>query len=75
MHGNAREWCASPYAKRYDGSEEKGSEVEANRRTIRGGSYYLEPWRCRSAFRGYVDWTAGYAYDGLRVIVSAKVQD
>ena len=51
MHGNVWEWCASPYAKKYDGSESKGAEAPGRLRVVRGGSWYGQAVECRSACR------------------------
>jgi formylglycine-generating enzyme required for sulfatase activity len=58
MHGNVREWCASPYAKTYDRSESKGAEAPGSSRVLRGGSWVSDAHRCRSANRAYdrPDW-------------------
>ena len=53
MHGNVWEWCASPHAGRYNGSESKGAEAPANWRVLRGGSWYTFARFCRSASRSY----------------------
>ena len=52
MHGNATEWTRSaarayPY-RGHDGRNEMGP---ADRRIVRGGSWYDRPRRCRSSFR------------------------
>ena len=52
MHGNVWEWCASPYAETYDGSESKGAEAPGRDRVLRGGSWGINADSCRCAFRG-----------------------
>lgn len=59
MHGNVREWCADHWHDSYEGAPTDGSvwlsENENNYRMLRGGSWYLNPWNCRSASRnGYI---------------------
>ena len=56
MHGNVYEWCRDHYDSYdktpVDGSAWEMSEKEA-RRIARGGSWYSNPWICRSAVRYY----------------------
>jgi formylglycine-generating enzyme required for sulfatase activity len=77
MHGNVWEWCEDHWHDSYEGAPIDGSawidpEAEENaERVLRGGSWILNPWGCRSATRyGYV---AGIRYDndGFRVVCSA----
>jgi formylglycine-generating enzyme required for sulfatase activity len=55
MHGNVEEWCASPYADKYDGSESRDARESglllSGRAVRRGGSWLSDPHRCRSANR------------------------
>ena len=51
MHGNGWEWCASPYAERYDGSESKAADAPGRLRPLRGGSWVNSAGHCRSAVR------------------------
>jgi len=51
MAGNVWEWCASPYAETYDGSEQKGAEAQGAHRVLRGGSWFSvdpESFQCAS---------------------------
>ena len=57
MHGNVSEWCLDTWHNSYDGAPTDGSAWEtgghSTRRVCRGGSWYFDPWRCRSANRNY----------------------
>jgi formylglycine-generating enzyme required for sulfatase activity len=60
MHGNVYEWCLDHYHYGYEGAPEDGSvwlSSEVNeKRCLRGGSWGVNPWYCRSAFRN--SWVA-----------------
>jgi len=55
MHGNVWEWCQDHWHENYDGAPTDGSAwIEggsASDRVLRGGSWYDNPWYCRSAYR------------------------
>lgn len=58
LHGNVFEWCQDHWHGNYDGAPTDGSawltNIQKERRIIRGGSLSLNPGRCRSACRfGY----------------------
>ncbi len=57
MHGNVWEWCLDTWHNSYDGAPTDGSAWEtgghSTTRVRRGGSWYINPWRCRSALRNY----------------------
>ncbi len=80
MHGNVWEWCENYWHKSYNGALEAGTAwlssrllSISNRQVIRGGSWYSNPWGCRSANR------ARYTRDGrsyrlgLRVVCSSAL--
>jgi formylglycine-generating enzyme required for sulfatase activity len=77
MHGNVWEWCEDHWHGDYQGAPIDGSAWLTNgsdadaARVLRGGSWLLYPWRCRSAFR--LDYAAGTRDIslGFRVVVSA----
>ena len=57
MHGNVSEWCLDSVRSRYEGGPYDGSAWEdpqapkLEQRITRGGSWYMPPRSCRSAFR------------------------
>ncbi len=74
MHGNVWEWCEDHWHDSYEGAPNDGSawlDSEATEdayRVLRGGSWFNNPWNCRSATRLYVN--AGFrSYNGgFRVV-------
>ncbi len=57
MHGNVWEWCEDIYHKNYEGAPTNGSAWnvvgEMDTRLLRGGSWFIDPGGCRSAYRRY----------------------
>ncbi len=55
MHGNVWEWCEDDWHDSYDGAPIDGSAWVESERTgimlLRGGSWFFNPWYCRSAYR------------------------
>jgi formylglycine-generating enzyme required for sulfatase activity len=54
MHGNVLEWCLDTWHGSYEGAPTDGSPWLTgtdSRKLLRGGSWYNNPWLCRSAFR------------------------
>jgi formylglycine-generating enzyme required for sulfatase activity len=78
MHGNVREWCLDHFHESYEGAPVDGrawldpvkAEEEDNKkcRLLRGGSWSIYPWFCRSACRNH--FLPVYPYDrvGFRVV-------
>jgi formylglycine-generating enzyme required for sulfatase activity len=78
MHGNVWEWCADQWHSNYVGAPADGSAWltggEPTRRLLRGGSWYYDPWDCRSAYR--VSTNVAYKDNliGFRVVCSTLRQ-
>ncbi len=57
MHGNVWEWCADTRHNNYYGAPTDGSawtkNRDDNRSPLRGGSWFNNPYYCRSAYRSY----------------------
>jgi formylglycine-generating enzyme required for sulfatase activity len=55
MHGNVWEWCLDHFHDSYNGAPADGSAWvtggDSQFRLVRGGSWYLDPVGCRSAYR------------------------
>ena len=57
MHGNLWEWCQDTWHSNYNGAPTDGSawvDNDNRSRFLRGGSWYGNPYFCRSASRNYV---------------------
>jgi formylglycine-generating enzyme required for sulfatase activity len=76
MHGNVWEWCVDTWHDNYLGAPTDGSarvetyssdRNDVDVRILRGGSWYRDPWVCRSAdrFRGAAN--GSFNYVGFRV--------
>ncbi len=76
MHGNVWEWCADHWQDSYQGAPNDGTawldENDNQIRVVRGGSWPLNPWYCRSAdrFRYYLDDRSGGL--GFRLVCSVS---
>jgi len=61
MHGNVWEWCEDDWHGKYEGAPTDGSawidakNKESNKTSypLRGGSWFVNPLDCRSAYRFY----------------------
>ncbi|MDX2099055.1 MAG: formylglycine-generating enzyme family protein, partial [Leptolyngbyaceae cyanobacterium bins.59] len=57
MHGNVWEWCGDDWHDSYENAPDDGSawisesRTDESSRVRRGGSWILNPWYCRSAYR------------------------
>ena len=75
MHGNVYEWCADHWHGSYEGAPKDGStwlsDEDSTPRVIRGGSWGLNPWYCRSAYRYTFNPGDRYNVIGFRVVCSA----
>jgi len=77
MHGNVWEWCLDDWHNNYEGAPTDGSAwLDGNdnlshrkgNAVLRGGSWYLSSWLCRSGFRNsYVRRDGIFSYVGFRV--------
>jgi formylglycine-generating enzyme required for sulfatase activity len=67
MHGNVWEWCQDNGHSNYEGAPIDGSAWltgnENDTHVVRGGSWDLDPWACRSAARS--NGTPGNRYHGF----------
>jgi formylglycine-generating enzyme required for sulfatase activity len=77
LHGNVWEWCADHWHKNYEGAPIDGSAwINSNAeedavRVLRGGSWAVNPWSCRSAARGDLEAGIRDFNFGFRVVCSA----
>jgi formylglycine-generating enzyme required for sulfatase activity len=60
MHGNVWEWCLDHWHDNYEGAPEDGSawlydgeKKKESDRLLRGGSWFVNPWNCRSVCRSH----------------------
>ena len=76
MSGNVYEWCEDKYLM-YDGSEPQysqkmlKSDIKREFHIERGGCWDQGPTMCRVAYRHAGNYTHMYAYDGLRIALTA----
>ncbi|MGF1513929.1 MAG: formylglycine-generating enzyme family protein [Elainellaceae cyanobacterium] len=75
MHGNLYDWCLDHWHDNYEGAPADGSAWieggDSSRKLLRGGSWYVDPWYCRSADRGWYDADFRYYNVGFRVVCSS----
>ncbi|MDB9456589.1 formylglycine-generating enzyme family protein [Dolichospermum circinale] len=75
MHGNVWEWCQDDWHSSYEGAPKDGSAYISNEtksdKVLRGGSWYVDPELCRSAYRYSYDAGFGSIHFGFRVVCGA----
>jgi eukaryotic-like serine/threonine-protein kinase len=76
MHGNVWEWCLDAWHDNYngaptDGSAWTGKNDNQSQKLLRGGSWDVNPWVCRSAPRARYNPDYRVNRYGFRVVVSA----
>ena len=59
INGNVWEWCEDGWHKNYENAAKDGTawndnHSQTNRKVLRGGSWDVNPWYCRSAHRFYL---------------------
>ena len=72
MHGNVWEWCQDSCHYNYQDAPNDGSAWVNNlnpSRILRGGSWYVAPSNCRSAFRYYSNRVFGDIDIGMRLVL------
>ncbi len=70
MHGQVWEWCEDDFHENYRGAPIDGSawlSQQSSEKVLRGGSWVIYPWFCRSAYRGRYDPGDAYNRLGFRV--------
>jgi formylglycine-generating enzyme required for sulfatase activity len=72
MCGNVREWCEDGWHENYISAPTDGSAWTSlsSGRLLRGGSWYVNPELCRSAYRNYNDAGFDGNHYGFRVVCS-----
>ena len=70
MHGNVYEWCHDWHGDypKGDVTDPKGAKDSLNR-VFRGGSWFYEPWRCQSSYRGKHNPWSSSNFLGVRLAV------
>lgn len=75
MHGLVWEWCADQWHSNYEGAPTDGSawldDNDNKRYVLRGGSWLVNPRRCRSAYRFNCHVSNWYNFIGFRVACTA----
>jgi formylglycine-generating enzyme required for sulfatase activity len=77
MHGNVWEWCQDVWHNTYNGAPTDGSARlsggNPNFRVVRGGSWFGNGRFCRATHRSWERVDSRVHYNGLRVVVSARM--
>jgi formylglycine-generating enzyme required for sulfatase activity len=79
MHGNVWEWCQDDFWENYQGAPRDGSAWQEKskkqqnqaKKALRGGSWFINPDVCRSAYRDDHYRRAYVSYYGFRVVCGA----
>jgi formylglycine-generating enzyme required for sulfatase activity len=71
-HGNVWEWCEDNYEDNYNAPRTQVAHINSSGiHLLRGGSWYSNPYFCRSFYRGrYID---GDTHHGIRIAFSSPV--
>ena len=75
MHGNVLEWCTDRYKKDYykhSPKDDPSGPATGEFRVLRGGSDFLDPAYCRSAYRYYNEPDLGNCNFGFRVVAVVR---
>ena len=74
MHGNVWEWCEDDWHENYINAPINGSawNSRSGKKTVRGGSWYLYDWICRSAFRKWHSRNNHNDGGGFRVVFCSR---
>ena len=76
MHGNVWEWCEDNWHSNYEGAPTNGSawlSTANNKKVFRSCSWYIYPYRCRSADRNYYSREYRDKKGGFRVVCVASM--
>ncbi len=71
MHGNVWEWCQDDGHGNYEGAPNDGNawiSGNSSNKVARGGSWINDPYKSRSACRGYLARDVRVDFIGLRVV-------
>jgi formylglycine-generating enzyme required for sulfatase activity len=76
MHGNVWEWCLDHWHQTYEGAPTDSrawlSSDDNASRLLRGGSWFFNPWYCRSANRLWGARDGSYDVIGFRVVCASS---
>jgi formylglycine-generating enzyme required for sulfatase activity len=76
MHGNVLEWCQDYWHDNYNGAPTDGSawlsDGDLSHRVLRSGSWFLDAYNHRSAFRDWLTSDVELSTIGFRVVAVAR---
>jgi len=72
MHGNVNEWCHNWFA--FDVPDDLGIRDSRVTRSMRGGSWYDNPWDCRAASRYHAQPSSIESNMGFRVVLTVDAK-